>query len=153
MEHDRTPTMGESSTTTGVTKIRTPHSCRKRSTALPVEDEVADARGGGSKKEAKGKETVSAGPDHRDDWDARSAQSTLVPDQPDDTPERVDAGPEVEGSNPADMLAVETSEETRPSAETKTEDKDGANIRPYSAFTKNQRWMIVIISSVAGIFR
>lgn len=145
--------MGESSTTTGVTKIRTPHSCRKRSTALPVEDEVADARGGGTKEEAKGKETVSAGPGHRDDWDTRSAQSKLVPDQPDDTPERVDSGPEVEGSNPADMLAVETSEETRPSAETKTEDKDGANIRPYSAFTKNQRWMIVIISSVAGIFR
>jgi hypothetical protein len=151
MEHNRAPTTGESSTTTGVTKIRTPHSCRKRSTALPVEDEIADARGGGSKEE--GKETVSAGPGHRDDWDTRSARSTLVPDQPDDTPERVDSGPEVEGSNPADMLAVETSEETRPSAETKTEDKDGANIRPYSAFTKNQRWMIVIISSVAGIFR
>lgn len=153
MEHDRTPTMGESSTTTGVTKIRTPHSCRKRSTALPVEEEIADARGGGSKEEVKGKEPVSAGPDHRDGWDTRSAQSTLVPDQPDDIPERVDPGPEVEGSNPADMLAVETSEGTTPSAETKTEDKDVTNRRPYSAFTKNQRWMIVIISSVAGIFR
>jgi hypothetical protein len=152
MDHDRTPTTGESSTTTGVTKIRTPHSCRKRSTALPVEDEITDARGDG-KEEPKGKETVPAGPGHRDDWDTRSAQSTLVPDQPDDTPEGVDPGPEVEGSNPADMLAVETSEETRPSAETKTEDKDETNRRPYSAFTKNQRWMIVIISSIAGIFR
>ena len=152
MDLDRTPTMGDSSTTTGVTKIRTPHSCRKRCTALPPEDDTRDARGG-SKEEEKRKEAVSAGPGHRDDWDARSAQSTLVPDQPDETPERVDPGPEVEGSNPADMLAVETSEEMTPSAETKTDDKDGTNRRPYSAFTKNQRWMIVIISSVAGIFR
>jgi hypothetical protein len=152
MEHDRTTTTGESSTTTGVTKIRTPHSCRKRCTALPPEADATDAREG-SKEEEKGKGTPSSGPGHRDDWDARSAQSTLVPNQPDDTSERVDSGPEVEGSNPADMLAVETSEETRPSAETKTEDKNGTNRRPYSAFTKHQRWMIVIISSVAGIFR
>ena len=152
MDHNRTPTTGESSTTTGVTKIRTPHSCRKRCTALPSEDDTTDEREG-SNEEEKGKGTPSSGPGHRDDWDKRSAQSTLVPDQPDDTPERVDPGPEVEGSNPADTLAVETSEETRPSAETKTEDKDVTNRRPYSAFTKNQRWMIVIISSVAGIFR
>ena len=150
MEQDRTD-LGGTSTSSAVTKIRTPRSCRKRCSALPSETEpqhemINNPDGNQDKKPESEDQTVRDAPGN--EWETGSTGSTLVHDTP--TPEPVDTDIEVEGSNPVDILAVETSEIASPSEETKAEE---APKRPYSAFTKNQRWMIVIISSIAGIFR
>jgi hypothetical protein len=61
---------------------------------------------------------------------------------------------EVEGTNPVELVALEESQkEARQEDRQPQDEKLKDSQKAYSAFTPKQRWMIVIISSVAGIFR
>jgi hypothetical protein len=132
----------ETSTSSAVTRLRTPHSIRKRCTGLPEEQEQ-------STKELKVEQGEEPSPTVIHFDDTSTLHSVASP------PSTGNAGPNgsisaVEGTNPIEAVAVQTSQEVK---QTEGGTDAGPPKKAYSAFSKNQRWMIVIISSIAGIFR
>jgi hypothetical protein len=127
-----------STQTSAVTKQKTPQSCRRRNTGLPELEEQESRDHALSYPPRSPRLDVQRQQDETEDL---SEDETVV-----DGP-----APHIEGTNPIEAIALETAEETLPSDSPATAQEPAQ--KPYSAFTKNQRWMIVVISSIAGIFR
>jgi len=127
-----------STQTSAVTKQKTPQLCRRRNTGLP-EVEEQEAR-----------DHALSYPPQSPCLNVQRPQDETEDSSEDDT---VVEGPfpRIEGTNPVEAIAIETTEETTSSDPSATSQEPAQ--KPYSAFTKNQRWMIVVISSIAGIFR
>lgn len=150
MEETEPVTEHRLSSSAVIGKLRAPNSCRRRCSALLPDDEDTLEPSRRVEGDAENKER-GQGPDSGDRWEITSAGSTLAHDPPEHgLTTDSSLAEETEGSNPVDFVATETGPAIRASEDIKSEET--ARV-PYSAFTKNQRWMIVVISSVAGIFR
>jgi hypothetical protein len=132
--------LANSTKTSAVTKQKTPQLIRRRNTGLQEGEEgelwdTADQYPLQSPRpDAKRQQSQQNGTEG-------SSEDETVLDEP---------SAHIDGTDPVEAIAIEVVEEASP--------KDSPVVKelaqkPYSAFTKNQRWMIVIISSIAGIFR